>query len=416
MHLVSLIKSRRFAPLFITQFLGAFNDNIYKNTLMLILAFHSADVLGLNTSLLMNLAAALFILPFFLFSALAGQIADKYEKSRLIKYVKFIEILIMLVAALCFIQQWYWLLLFLLFCMGAQSAFFGPLKYAILPQHLKQDELLGGNAWIEMGTFVAILLGTIGAGLIMESHNYLLVVSLSVVVFALLGFIGSLNIPKASATNSDLIIHLNPFKASLDIVHKAKRQPQLYTAIIAISWFWFLGAAYLTQFPTFAKSVLGGDTSLVTLLLACFSIGIGVGSMLCDKLTRSKIEPGIVVLGAIGLSVFGLDFVMAIPIQAHEVVTASAFLANTNHLRFLFDLLMIGVCGGVFIVPLYAYVQETAHESLRAQMIALINIMNAWYMVLSAVAGMVFLVVLKVTIAEFFIFLAILNTLMSVYI
>jgi len=275
---VTLLTSKRFLPFFSTQFLGAFNDNIFKNTLMLLIAFSATQSIGLDTNTVMNLAAGLFILPFFLFSAIAGQIADKYEKSSIIRKVKLAEIGIMILAAACFITESYTLLLMLLFVMGTQSTFFGPVKYAILPQHLRDDELVGGNALVEMGTFVAILLGTIGAGLLMGLEGTKVITAGVVVVTAIGGYLASRSIPKAKASDSSMKLDFNIFRTTDKVLKYARADRPVYLSIMAISWFWFLGASYLTQFPNFAKETLQGDSSVVTMLLALFSIGIGAGS------------------------------------------------------------------------------------------------------------------------------------------
>lgn len=412
----ALLKSKRFAPFFATQFLGAFNDNIYKNTLMLIIAFKASDALGMNADTVLNLAAGLFILPFFIFSAIAGQITDKYEKSGLIRKIKFAEILIMSVAALGLLMEWYSLLLVLLFVMGTQSAFFGPAKYAIIPQHLKSEELVGGNALIGMGTFVAILLGTIGAGIIMQLDSFLIVTACAVVFFALLGYLSSRSIPLAPPSEADITVSYNPIKTTHSLIVEARKHRPIYLAIAAISWFWFLGAAYLTQFPNFSKEVLLGDSSLVTLLLAVFTIGVALGSMLCEKLSSSQVELGIVPIGALGLSLFGVDLYSAIPHQPEIIHTWLTFLNAEGSFRVLIDLIGIGISGGIFIVPLYAFVQERAEPAFRARTIAVINIMNALFMVGSAITGMILLGMLGLEIPEFFLVLSIMNFVVCLYI
>ena len=416
MSQLALLKSRRFLPFFVTQFLGAFNDNIYKNTLMLIIAFKASTAFGMNSDTVLNLAAGLFILPFFIFSAIAGQITDKYEKSALIRKIKFAEIIIMSIAAIALLMEWYSLLLVLLFVMGTQSAFFGPAKYAIVPQHLKSEELVGGNALIGMGTFVAILLGTIGAGLIMQLEDFLLVTACAVIFFACLGYLSSRKIPLAPSSQSNIEISFNPFKTTHSLIVEARKHRAIYLAIAAISWFWFLGAAYLTQFPNFSKEILNGDSSLVTLLLAIFTIGVALGSMACEKLSSSHVELGIVPLGALGLSVFGIDLYTAIPAKPENVQTWLSFLNTDGSIRVLLDLMGIGIFGGIFIVPLYAFVQERAEPAFRARTIAVINIMNAMFMVGSAITGMILLGVLDLNIPEFFLVLSIMNFVVCLYI
>lgn len=416
MSQTKLFTSKRFLPFFTTQFLGAFNDNIFKNTLMLLIAFSAADRLGININVVLNLAAALFILPFFLFSGIAGQVTDKFEKSSLIRKIKLLEVCIMLVAGLGFMLQQYYLLLFLLFVMGTQSTFFGPAKYAILPQHLKTSELVGGNALVEMGTFVAILLGTIGAGIIMQFDMRILIVSVSVVTLAILGYISSRSIPVASANDASIHISYNPLKTSIELIKTTRSNRPVYLAIMAISWFWFLGAAYLTQFPNFAITTLNGDSSLVTLLLAVFTLGIGLGSMACERLSQSRIELGIVPIGALGLSLFGVDLFFAIPPRPNEVIGWLAFLNDSDNFRLLIDFAGIGIFGGVFIVPLYAFVQTRSPEHFRARTIAVVNIMNALFMVMSAISAMLFLGVLELSIPQFFLVLSVMNLVICAYI
>lgn len=412
----SLFSSKRFLPFFLTQFLGAFNDNIFKNTLMLLIAYSAITKLDMDINVVLNLAAGLFILPFFLFSGIAGQVTDNNEKSGLMRRIKLAEILIMLLAAVGFLLEQYIYLLGILFLMGTQSTFFGPAKYAILPQHLKSNELVGGNAIVEMGTFVAILLGTIGAGLIMQFDARIEMVSMTVVILAVLGYLASRSIPEAPAGCQSLKISFNPLGSSIELIKTVRQNRAIYLAIMAISWFWFLGAAYLTQFPNFSISSLNGDSSLVTLLLALFTVGIGVGSMMCESLSKSRIELGIVPIGALGLSIFGIDLYFAIPMLPAEQISWSVFLADSANWRLLLDLTAVGLFGGIFIVPLYAFVQARSEESYRARTIAVINIMNALFMVGSAIAGIVFLGVLELSIPDFFLVLAIMNLVVCAYV
>lgn len=412
----ALLKSKRFAPFFITQFLGAFNDNIYKNTLMLIMSYGAAEAMGVNSDVVLNLAAVLFILPFLLFSALAGQIADKYEKSALIRKIKLLEIIIMLSGAAALLTENYIVLLILLFLMGTQSAFFGPCKYAILPQHLNRHELVGGNALVEMGTFVSILLATIGAGIILQFDNYLTIASVLVVLLACLGYVSSYFIPQASAIDSKLKLDFNIFKSSLNLVSYARKNRGIYLAILAISWFWFLGATYLTQFPNFSKQTLNGDPSLVTLLLAIFTLGIGCGSLLCEKLSRKQVELGIVPIGALGMTLFGIDLYLSIPTDLLTLESWSTFTSKSANWRLLIDLAGIGIFGGIFIVPLYAYIQLRVEEEYRARIIGVINIINALFLVSSGLVAMIFLGLFKLSIVELFLVISIMNIVVSLYI
>ena len=318
----SLLRQRKFLPYFVTQFFGAFNDNIFKNVLLLFVAFAGSSALPISSNLFINLAAGLFILPFFLFSASAGVLADKYEKSWFIRKVKLFEIGIMLLGAIGFITESYGVLLLLLFLMGTQSAFFGPVKYALLPQQLNEKELVPGNALVEAGTFIAILVGTLGAGLIASADNAKYLAAFCVVIFAVLGYLSSRFIPFASAGAPDIQFKWQPYKQTKLTLSIAKSDRIVFQCIMAISWFWFLGAAYLTQFPNFTKVYLNGTESAVSFLLALFSVGIAVGSMACYWLSNHRIEVGIVPIGALGITIFGFLMATSIPIHSSAMPTA----------------------------------------------------------------------------------------------
>ncbi|MEQ3694710.1 MAG: MFS transporter [Thalassolituus sp.] len=412
----SLLKTRRFAPFFLTQFLGAFNDNVYKNSLMAMITFGLLSS-TLDLSLMNNIGAMLFILPFFLFSALAGQLSDKYEKSYLIRRIKLLEIVIMCLGAIAFYFSMTAGLMLLLFLMGTQSAFFGPVKYSIIPQHLDNHELVGGNALVEMGTFLAILIGTLVASILATQSDGILWVSAIIICVAILGYLVSRKIPSAPAANPDLKVRFNPFTETWRTISYSREQKSVFLAVLAISWFWFLGAAYLTQIYGFAKDYLGGDQSVVMVLLATFSIGIATGSLLCERLSGHKVELGLVPLGSIGLTIFGMDlFLQSLPELGAELITAGQFLSSPSNLRIVADFLLIGVFGGFYIVPLYAMVQARSAPEKRSQVIAAINIMNALFMVVSAIVGIIVLGLLDLTIPQFFLILAVLNALVAIYI
>jgi 1-acyl-sn-glycerol-3-phosphate acyltransferase len=412
-----LISSKRFLPFFLTQASGAFNDNVFKNALMLMLAFTAANALPWDTDLTMNLAAGLFILPFLLFSATAGTLADAVCKTKLIRALKLLEIGLMLLAAVAFYFQQYLMLLGLLFLMGSQSAFFGPVKYAILPQLLSDKELLAGNAWVEMGTFVAILLGTITGGLLVGFADAPVWVALVVVVFSVLGYLVSRYIPAVGEVHKAEKFRFAPWQQTKATISISYQNRTLYLSIMAISWFWFLGASYLTQFPNFTKTVLGGDNTVVTALLVAFSVGVGIGSMLCERLSGDRVELGIVPIGSIGLTVFGISLFFSSPTQLPaELLSLSQFLATLFGWWVLIDLTLIGVFGGLFIVPLYALLQQRAEPQQRARVIAANNIFNALFMVVSAIAGIVFLTVLGISIPEYFLVLAIMNAVVALYV
>ncbi|QSP95557.1 MFS transporter [Marinobacter salinisoli] len=405
-----LLAERRFLPFYLTQFSGAFNDNLYKNALLLLITFSTGGLMGLSVDVVVNLAAFLFILPFFLFSGIAGQLADHYEKSRIIRWVKLVEIVIMALAALGLWWGWYELLLLLLFLMGTQSTFFGPVKYAILPQVLSDDELVGGNGLVSMGTFVAILLGTIAAGLIMGLAASDRVTAIAVVLMAVLGYLAARRVPPTHDRHATVAVRLRPVVETWRLMMLAAQRRPVLLAILAISWFWFLGAAYLTQFPNFSRVHLRGDETVVTLLLALFTIGIALGASLCERLTGHAISLKPVPWGALGLSVFGIDLFFAVP-GAPQPSTWLTMLTDPVYLRVLMDLVGVGVCGGLFIVPLYAFIQHETPARQRARIIAALNVINALFMVSSALMGMVALGGLKLSIPAFLLLLSLANLL-----
>lgn len=412
----SLLKKRRFLPYFLTQALGAFNDNLYKNALLLLITFGGISAQS-DSALLTNLAAGLFILPFFLFSPIAGQIADKLEKSQLIRWVKGLEVIIMSLAATAILMGNIWMMMVLLFLMGLQSAIFGPVKFALLPQQLNDEELVGGNALVEMGTFLAILIGTITAGVFFDFEQGQYWIAGGVVVFAILGFLSSQYIPNAAANDPNLKINWNPFTEMVNTLKQARENRAVYLSIIAISWFWFIGASYLTQFPNFARDYLGGSTQVVTLLLTLFSLGVAIGSLLCEKLSGHKIELGIVPIGSIGMSVFGIDLYFAVTgIQVVDGMSAMAFIQQVENWRLMFDIAMVSAFGGLFVVPLQALIQHRSEEKNRAQIIAANNMLNAIFMVASAAIGILALVVIELTIPEYFLVLAIMNIVVAAYV
>ena len=412
-----LLKQRRFGPFFGVQFLGAFNDNVFKNALIIMLTFQAASMTTMSTGLLVNLCAGLFILPFFLFSATAGQLADKYEKARITRLVKIFEIFIMAVGALGFYLLNLNLLLLALFMMGMHSTLFGPVKYAYLPQHLKKEELVGGNGLIETGTFVAILLGTIlGGTLIGVQPSGSMWVSATAIAVAVIGYWVSRSVPLSPAPSPELKINWNPLTETWTNLKFLRTNRTVFLSILGISWFWFYGATFLSQFPNYTKEVLGGGEHVVTLLLAVFSIGIGLGSLLCEKLSGHKIEIGLVPFGSIGLTIFAIDLFFASP-NAHSATPlgAMAFLQQAGSWRVLFDLLMIGIFGGFYIVPLYALIQSRSEPGHQSRIIAGNNILNALFMVLAAGVAILALS-LGLTIPQLFLLTGILNALVAIYI
>lgn len=414
----TLLGSRRFLPFFLTQLLGAFNDNIFKQSLILAILYKLSS--GADGSLLVNLCALLFILPFFLFSALGGQFGEKFAKDRLIRTIKFAEILIMLAGAAGVLLNNLPLMLAVLFCMGTQSALFGPVKYSILPQHLREDELVGGNALVEMGTFLAILAGTIGAGIMMASSGYASLVAGTVVTVAVLGYLASRGIPRAHAALPELVLDWNILRQSWRIMRLGlvEQQPAVSRSLVGNSWFWFLGAVYLTQIPAYAKQWLYGDESVVTLILTVFSVGIALGSMLCERMSGHKVEIGLVPFGSIGLTLFGVllwwhsgGFPQGV--QAHDWL---AVLSHGQAWWILSSILGIGLFGGFYIVPLYALIQSRTAEHERARVIAANNILNALFMVVSAIASILFLSVAELSIPQLFLVVSLMNVAVNSYI
>ena len=412
-----LLRQRRFGPYFLTQFLGAFNDNVFKNALLLLLAFQSGSQFDLSTDTLINLSAGLFILPFFLFSSTAGQLADKYDKARLIRFVKLAEIVIMLMAALALWQKNLPMLIALLFLMGVQSSLFGPVKYGILPQLLNDRELLGGNGLVETGTFLAILLGTAAGGLLIgiDGIGRLLVAGV-VVAIACAGFASSLGMPPAPAVDPDLRINWNPVRESWRILGYARKKRVVFLSVIGISWFWFIGALYLAQLPNFSRQFLGGNEQVVTLLLTLFSIGVSAGSLLCERLSGRRIDIGLVPFGSIGLTLFGLDLALQPPMAVDgQLLGAVAWLSQDGAFRIIADIMLLGMFGGFYIVPLYANVQQRSAPKHRARVIAANNILNAMFMVLASALAISVLAA-GYSIPQLFLLVAILNGVVAIYI
>ena len=410
-----LLTQRRFLPFFVTQFFGAFNDNVFKNALIILIAFQGAQFVETSADLLINISAALFILPFFLFSATAGQWIDKYEKSKSIRMIKLLEVIIMSIAAYAFVQGYIVMLIALLFLMGTQSTFFGPAKYSYIPQHLKDDELIEGNAWVQMGTFVAILIGTILGGVMIAQEQGRVYVAFAIVIFAILGYLSSRSIPETPSLNKDLKINWNVFSETYRNIKFLKSNRIVFLSILGVSWFWFLGATYLVQLPNYTKTTLGGNEEVVTLLLTLFTAGIGTGSLLCNWLSGKKIEIGLVPFGSIGLTLFGIDLYFSQPdVLPTTVMGLQAFLTNGN-IRLIVDIVMLGFFGGLYIVPLMALVQQRSEAEHMSRVIAGNNIINALMMVLSAIVAIVMLSS-GYTIAQLFLLVAIFNALVAIYI
>jgi len=413
----SLLKQRRFAPFFGTQFLGALNDNIFRNGLVILITFQGVRILGLDHTVLANVAAFLFILPFFLFSATAGQLADKYEKSMLMRRIKLLEIGLMSLAAVALLLRQYTLLLFVLFLMGCQSTIFGPVKYAYLPQKLHTDELIGGNALVESGTYVAIIVGLIvGVEAIDFKSDQQTLLAVILVAVACIGYLSSRQIPKTEAVDPELKINWNAWKETWHIVNFAREEKSVFLSILGISWFWFFGSALTIQVPAYTADILNGNESVVTSLLVAFAVGVGLGSLLCERMSGHRIELGLVPFGSIGMSLFLVELYFAQPeTAATSVASISEFLGRASSWRILIDLALLGAFGGFYSVPLYALIQKRSDRKYLSRIIAANNIINALLMVAAAVISIVILK-LGFSIPELFIFIAILNAVVAVYI
>jgi 1-acyl-sn-glycerol-3-phosphate acyltransferase len=413
----SLLAQRRFGPFFWTQFFGAFNDNVFKTALLTILTYDALNWTALDPGLLNNLIPGLFILPFVLFSATAGQLADKFEKSSLARYVKLLEIAIMAVAGFGWMMHQLWLLVAAVVGMGLHSTLFGPVKYAYLPQHLKQEELVGGNGVIEMGTFVGILLGEVlGALLVVHKPWGIALVACGTVAFAVIGWLCSRRIPLSPAPEPELKLNWNPFTETARNLRFTRQNRPVFLSVLGNSWFWFYGAVILAQFPVYAKDYLHGDHSVFVLLLTVFSLGIGAGSLLCERLSGHKIEIGLVPFGSIGLSVFGIELFLASASYANTAtVDMAGFIVQHGSLRILFDIVMLGVFGGFYIVPLFAMIQTRCDRKHVSRTIAGMNIMNALFMVVAALFAMLLLKA-GFSIPQLFLATALVNALVAVYI
>lgn len=416
----SLLTQRRFAPFFWTQFFGAFNDNLFKTALLVALTFDTANWTTADPGMLNNLIAGLFILPFVLFSATAGQVADKFDKARMARFVKLLEIAIMLVAGIGWLTHTLWVLVAAVVGMGLHSTLFGPVKYAYLPQHLKSEELVGGNGVIEMGTFVGILLGEVAGTLLVGVKPWgIELVAGGTLLCAVLGLAASWRIPPSPAPAPELRISRNPFAESIRNLAFSRQNRTVFLSMLGNSWFWFYGALLLSQFPLYAKDYLHGDHSVIMLLLTVFSLGIGAGSLLCEKLSGHKVEIGLVPFGSIGLSLFGIDLYFASVAYAElngaATVGALTLLGLPGAWRIMLDLVLIGVFGGLFIVPLFALIQTRCDQKHVSRTIAGMNILNALFMVAAAGVAIV-LLGQGFTIPEMFLVTALLNACVAAYI
>jgi 1-acyl-sn-glycerol-3-phosphate acyltransferase len=414
----NLFFQKKFWPLFWTQFLGAFNDNVFKNAIVILITFKSLSVGTLGPNQLVTVASGVFILPYFLFSAVAGQISDKVSKNRLMLWTKIWELLVMLIGSIGFVTENLVLLLISLFFMGMHSTFFGPAKYSALPEILEREELVKGNALVDAGTFLSILLGTILGGVLIaipEKGSYY--VSATVIVVAIMGIITAMKLIKLPVLAPNIKIDWGFFKPTKEILTITKEVKSIYLSVLGISWFWFYGAAILTMFPIYVKEVVFANEQVVTLLLAIFSIGVAIGSILCEKFSHKRLELGLVPIGTIGIVLFTLDFALVdISVFANTAPNnLSSFLAQTNGIRILIDLLMLSIFSGFYIVPLYTFIQQRAEPEKCSRVIAGNNIINAIFMVASSIfLGALF--ALKVSLPHILLILALMNIVVGLYI
>lgn len=415
-----LLGTRRFLPMFVTQFFGALNDNVYKQSLLLVITYGWINQQSASVSTLNNLAALLFILPYFIFSATAGQIADKYERSQLVRGIKILEIVIMLIGSAGFLLGHLWLLLIALFLMGVHSTFFGPIKYAILPEILKPNELMSGNALFQSGTSMAILIGMIlGGAVISASDGNLFWISLTVITIAVLGYISSRFVLKQNVTSPDIQIDWNFFRTSFQTLRYAKSLPIVFLILLGNSWYWFYGATYLTQIPQLTQQNLHASENVVSLLLTFFSVGIGVGSLLCRRIGGIEVNLKMVPIGAIGLTVFAFYLAASlafVPERSGEMLgLKDVFTQGWSYYHVMLAVTLLGISGGFYIVPLYAMMQAFSPRSHRARVVAANNILNAVFMVSSAIFSIIILSIFKIDIKILFSITAILSAIFTTW-
>jgi acyl-[acyl-carrier-protein]-phospholipid O-acyltransferase/long-chain-fatty-acid--[acyl-carrier-protein] ligase len=390
---VGLLGARRFLPLFATQTLGAFNDNLFKSAFVMLVTYGTALHSALAPGALAAIAGGALIAPYILFSALAGELADRFERARLLQILKAAELVAVLGSiaallagslALCFVS---------IFMLGAQAAFSSPVRYALLPQHLAPAELVDGNAFLEGGTFLAILMGTIAGSIAVAVASGIVLAALLLVLCAIGGFAASLVVPRAPAPSPGLRLTRNPLAATGAILRHAWQRRDVRLAILGASWFWLVGAVFLSQIPAFAKETLGAGSGVVTLFLAAFSVGVGIGSVACGRLMRGEVSARYGPLAALGMAVFSIDLALAgeaaVPaasgaMPSGAMLGVAAFLSHAAGIRIFADLSALAICGGIFVVPLYAMIQQRSEEAARARIIAAGNIVNALFMTAAA--------------------------------
>lgn len=404
-----MFRQKRFLPFFIVQALGALNDNVYKNAVLVLIVSGVIVSENLQINALVNFAAGIFILPFFLFSALAGQLADKHDKAALIRRIKLLEVVIMLAGAAALALQNFAAVLLVIFAMGAQSTFFGPIKYAILPQQLRRDELMTGNALVEAATFATILLGTMFGSYVAGLDNAIYLIAVATIVFALVGWFSSLFIPQVDISCADLRVDYNFVRQTWLLVRSAMADRRLRAVIIGISWFWFVGACYLTQIPNFVVSVLKAENAVLVLALCCFTLGIGLGAVLCDIVARHRVRRWLIFCGLAGIGIFSVELSFAAASYQLEEAGLKVFLTSADGIRIALDLVAIGAFGGVYTVPLYTGMQISASDEKRARVIAANNVINSFFLLLASAVAILVLVEMGWAIEKFFLLLGIAN-------
>jgi hypothetical protein len=418
MSLKLITKDKRFWPLFWTQFFGALNDNVLKNALVVLVTYQGITLFGLDSGSLVALASGLFILPFFLFSPIAGQLSDKFEKSMLVKATKIFELFIMLVATTGFYTQNYSLLLTTLFMAGLQATLFGPVKYSMLPDLVKENELVEANAYIELGTFLAILIGTIAGGFLIAMPGGIPWLLGTLLALSAIGIWTSFQVQTVRIACPDLKLQFNPFPTIGSTIGLLKQSKAIFNSVLGISWFWFFGAAVLSVLPTYCKDFLGAGEHVVTAFLAMFTFGIGLGSLLCERLSFKRVEIGLVPLGSIGMTIFILDLFFAHPswaINHDHLLSLEEFLNDSTGWRLLIDFFMMSIFGGLFILPLYTLIQDRSQPETRSRVIAGNNIMNSIFMVVSSVLIMAAHAA-HMTYPQIFLVLGVVNLVVACYI
>jgi len=416
MSLKMLTKDRRFWPLFWTQFQGALSDNILKNALVMMVTYQGITIAGMDKATIVALSGGIFILPFFLFSPIAGQVADKFEKSWLVRITKYWELAIMAVAAIGFCFHLFSLLLFVLFLAGVQATLFGPVKYSMLPDLVSEQELVEANAYVEMGTFLAILLGTIAGGTLVGFGGGEYWIAGALIGLSLLGLVSARKVQQVRVAAPNLKIEPNPFPSMASTYRILRKNPAIFNAVLAISWFWFFGAAILSILPVYCKDLLNVDSQVVTCFLAMFTVGVGVGSILCEKLSFKRVELGLVPIGSLGLSVFLLDLYFSTPASfSAETMTLAQFAGSDFGPRLLVDFFLMSLFGGFFILPLYTFIQDRSVPEERSRVIAGNNIVNALFMVVSSLAVVAFNS-FQLSFPQMFLTLALMNLAVAFYV